>query len=103
VKTEADVFSELYQLWLTVKEFPCQNRVFKNARLLLHRPDTDRLWQAWRKAQARGRAERVTVRYDLPRDHPLPVAIAHAMAQARLLKGRHMGGGQHRLPSRTTR
>jgi hypothetical protein len=244
VKTEADVFPELYQLWLTVEEFPCQNLVFKNARLLLHRPDTeeracdydfaalirgydttdpwmeyprkfivdelftraeeaaieaylakhqllgitvcharqmfpipkhwapcsvpgygawegeyrfdaeegfdcpvkfwgrywlgetpivaglaqilcepdgslvieglgspstlrahqaDRLWQAWRQAQARGRAERVTVRYDLPRDHPLPVAIAHAMAQARLLKGRHMGGGPQRLPPQTTR
>jgi hypothetical protein len=41
VKTESDVFPELYNVWLTVKEFPCQNLVFKDARLLLHRPDTE--------------------------------------------------------------
>lgn len=38
---EFDRFPELYNLWLTVKEFPCQNYVFRNARLQLHRPDTD--------------------------------------------------------------
>ncbi len=224
--TQADVFPELYHLWLTVKEFPCQHLVFRHARLQLHRPDTearaydydfaslirgydatdswmeyprqfivdelftrdetaaiaaylakhhfpgitlykarqtfpipkhwapcnaagygacegeyrfedeegfdcpvkfwgyyglgetpiiaglaqilcesdgslvieglespstvrvhqaDRLWQAWRTAKARGRAERVTVRYDLPPDRPLPRAIAHSRAQARRL------------------
>jgi hypothetical protein len=41
VKTAYDVCPELYNLWVTVEEFPCQNLVFKNARLLLHRPDTD--------------------------------------------------------------
>jgi hypothetical protein len=40
VKAASDEFPELYNLWLTVKEFPCQNFVFSNARLLLHRPDT---------------------------------------------------------------
>jgi hypothetical protein len=39
LKAEAHRFPELYNLWLTVKEFPCQNLVFRNARLLLHRPD----------------------------------------------------------------
>jgi hypothetical protein len=41
VKTEADVFPELYNLWLTVEEFPCQHLVFQHARLVLHRPDTE--------------------------------------------------------------
>ncbi|MGH8069774.1 MAG: hypothetical protein ACRERE_31930 [Candidatus Entotheonellia bacterium] len=41
MKTESHELPELYNLWLTVKEFPCQNFVFKNARLLLHRPDTE--------------------------------------------------------------
>jgi hypothetical protein len=41
VKTEADVFPELYSLWLTVEEFPCQHLVFRHARLLLHRPDAE--------------------------------------------------------------
>jgi hypothetical protein len=226
VKPAADVFPELYNLWLTVEEFPCQHLVFRHARLQLHRPDleaqacdydfatliqgydatdpwmayprkfivddlftrdekaaieaylathqfpgmalghvrqtfpipnhwapcnaagyeawegeyrfdeeegfdcpvkfwgyywlgetpivaslvqvlcepdgslviegfgspstmmvhqADLLWQAWKKAKARGRAERVTMRYDLPRDQPLPGVIAHALAQARLL------------------
>jgi hypothetical protein len=41
VKTDADVFPELYSLWLTVEEFPCENLVFRHARLLLHRPDAE--------------------------------------------------------------
>ena len=41
MKTESHELPELYNLWLTVKEFPCHNFVFKNARLLLHRPDTE--------------------------------------------------------------
>jgi hypothetical protein len=41
VKTAADGFPELYNLWLTVAEFPCQNLVFKNAKLILHRSDTE--------------------------------------------------------------
>jgi hypothetical protein len=41
VKAASDGFPELYNLWLTVKEFPCQNFVFRNARLQLHRPDTE--------------------------------------------------------------
>jgi hypothetical protein len=45
----------------------------------------DRLWHAWRTAKACGRAEQVTVRYDLPPDRPLPRALAHAPAQALLL------------------
>jgi hypothetical protein len=45
----------------------------------------ERLWQAWRTATARGRAERVTVRYDLPPDRPLPLAIAQSLAEARRL------------------
>jgi hypothetical protein len=40
VKDESEGFPELNNLWLTVKEFPCQNFVFRNARLQLHRPDT---------------------------------------------------------------
>jgi hypothetical protein len=39
LKTDAHQFPELYNLWLAVQEFPCQNLVFRNARLLLHRPD----------------------------------------------------------------
>jgi hypothetical protein len=226
VKTKANVFPELYHLWLTVEEFPCQHLVFSNARLQLHRPDleekacdydfasliqgydatdpwmeyprkfivdelftrderaaiqayvakhqfpgmalghvrqtfpipkhwapcnaadygawegdyrfdeeegfdcpvkfwgyyclgetpivaglaqimcepdgsitievlgtpstlmvhqADRLWKAWMKAKTLGRAEHITVRYDLPRDQPLPEALAHSLAQARLL------------------
>jgi hypothetical protein len=41
VSTESPEMPELYNLWLTVKEFPCQNLVFRNARLLLHRPNTE--------------------------------------------------------------
>jgi hypothetical protein len=41
VKSDALNFPELYNLWLTVEEFPCQNLVFKKARLLLHRPDIE--------------------------------------------------------------
>jgi hypothetical protein len=41
VKTEPHEVPELYNLWLTVREFPCQNLVFQNARLLLHRPETE--------------------------------------------------------------
>jgi hypothetical protein len=241
VTTAADVFPELYQLWLTVKEFPCQHLVFSHARLQLHRPDrqakacdydfatlirgydaTDpwmefprqfiveelftrdekaaieaylathhlprmalghvrqtfpipkhwapcnaaghgawegeyrfdeeegfdcplkfwgyyglgetpivaglaqilckpdgslvieglgspstvlvtqvgRLWQAWRTAKAHGRAERVTVRYDLPLDHRPSDTLAHAPAQVRLLSRGHVGGGPYRPPSR---
>jgi hypothetical protein len=42
LKAEAYRFPELYNLWLTVKEFPCRNFVFRNVRLLLHRPETAR-------------------------------------------------------------
>lgn len=38
---EAHESPELYNLWLTVREFPRQNLIFQNARLLLHRPDTE--------------------------------------------------------------
>jgi hypothetical protein len=244
VTTAADVFPELYQLWLTVEEFPCQHLVFRHARLQLHRPhrdakvcdydfaslirgydatnpwmeyprqfiveelftrdekaaiaaylathhlpgmalghvrqtfpvprhwapcnvagyrawegeyrfdeeegfdcpvkfwgyywlgetpivaglaqilcepdgsiiidglgspstllvtQADKLWQAWRTAKARGRAERVSVRYDLPLDHRSSGALAHAPAQARLLWGAHVDGGPHRSPSRARR
>lgn len=41
MKAKSHESPELYNLWLTVKEFPCQNFVFKNARLLLHRPDAE--------------------------------------------------------------
>jgi hypothetical protein len=41
VQAESHELPELYNLWLTVREFPCQNLVFQNARLLLHRPDTE--------------------------------------------------------------
>jgi hypothetical protein len=41
VSVEFEGFPELYNLWLTVREFPCENFVFSNARLLLHRPDTE--------------------------------------------------------------
>ena len=41
MQTESHDIPELYNLWLTVREFPCQNLVFQNARLLLHRPDTE--------------------------------------------------------------
>jgi hypothetical protein len=41
VSTESLEMPELYNLWLTVKEFPCRNLVFRNARLLLRRPNTE--------------------------------------------------------------
>jgi len=41
VSTESPEMPELYNLWLTVKEFPCQNLIFRNARLLLHWPNTE--------------------------------------------------------------
>jgi len=41
LKAEVHRFPELYNLWLTVKEFPYQNLIFRNARLLLHRPATE--------------------------------------------------------------
>jgi hypothetical protein len=41
VQTESHEFPELYNLYLTVREFSRQNLVFQNARLLLHRPDTE--------------------------------------------------------------
>jgi hypothetical protein len=41
VSTESSEIPELYNLWLTVKEFPCQDFIFRNARLLLHRPNTE--------------------------------------------------------------
>lgn len=39
MKTKSDAFPELYNLSLTIEEFPYQHLVFRNARLLLHRPD----------------------------------------------------------------
>ena len=41
MQTESHEFPELYNLYLTVREFSRQNLVFQNARLLLHRPDTE--------------------------------------------------------------
>lgn len=41
MQTASHEFPELYNLWLTVREFPCQSLVFQNARLLSHRPDTE--------------------------------------------------------------
>jgi hypothetical protein len=40
LKAQVHRFPELYNLWLTVKEFPCQNLIFRKARLVLHRPET---------------------------------------------------------------
>jgi len=43
VQTESHGSPELYNLWLTVREFPCQKLIFQNARLLLHRPEAERV------------------------------------------------------------
>ena len=41
MSTESPEIPELYNLWLIVKEFPCRNLVFRDARLLVHRPNTE--------------------------------------------------------------
>jgi hypothetical protein len=41
VQPEPSEPPELYNLWLNVREFPYQNLIFQNARLLLHRPDAN--------------------------------------------------------------
>jgi hypothetical protein len=41
VQTESHDIPELYNLWLSVKEFPCQNLVFQDAKIVLHRPEAE--------------------------------------------------------------
>jgi hypothetical protein len=67
VNTEALDVPELYNLWLTVREFPCQNRVFRNARLLLHRPSTETMVCSYDFAALIRGYDPTDVRTDYPR------------------------------------